>query len=59
MRPETPESCGNGDGVETWKSKSRIPKVPTASWKSRESSEIPTFPQLQRLLIASQPNNPG
>src|SRR5271170_3599047 len=42
-----------------WKSKSRISSVPTASWKSRESSEIPTFPQLLRFVIASQPNNPS
>jgi len=42
-----------------WKSRSRIPNVPTASWESRESGEIPTFPQPLRFVIASQPNNPG
>src|ERR1700674_3414411 len=42
-----------------WKSNNRISTVPKASWESRESSEIPTFPQLLRFVIASQPNNPG
>src|ERR1022692_4947424 len=42
-----------------WKSNNRISTAPTASWQSRESSEIPTFPQLLRFVIASQPNNPG
>ncbi len=41
-----------------WKSKNRITTVPTASWKSREGSEIPTFPQLLRFVIASQPSKP-
>jgi len=31
-----------------WKSKSRIPPLPTTPWKSRKTSEIPTFPQLRR-----------
>ena len=31
-----------------WKSKSRIPTLPTAPWKSRKTGEIPTFPQLRR-----------
>jgi hypothetical protein len=34
-----------------WKSNGRIPTVSTASWKSREGSEIPTFPQLLRFVI--------
>jgi len=119
MRPETPESCGNGDGVETleiqkqdsqrshsvleispkqrdshistaptapycvsteqprlkelsavekWKSKKQDSHFPTAPMacgarkKSKSVYDVPgtlTFPQLLRLLIASQPNNPG
>jgi hypothetical protein len=59
MRITTPESYGNADAMETLEIQKPIPNVPTASWKSRESSEIPTFPQLLRLVIASQPNNPG
>src|SRR5947209_3109082 len=31
-----------------WKTTSRFPTAPTAPWKSRNSSEIPTFPPLRR-----------
>ncbi len=30
-----------------WKTKRRFPTLPTVPWKSRNSSEIPTFPPPQ------------
>jgi len=57
MRLAAPEGYGNADGVETLEIQKQDSQVSTASWKSRESSEIPTFPQLLRFVIGSQPNN--
>jgi len=42
-----------------WKSKSRIPTVPTGSWKSRKGGEIPTFPQLLLFGLVYTINNYG
>src|SRR5450759_1610808 len=37
-----------------WKTNGRFPTRSTVPWKSRKGGEIPTFPQLRRLLSHAQ-----
>src|SRR5450756_1311207 len=37
-----------------WKTNGRLPTRSTVPWKSRKGGEIPTFPQLLRLLSHAQ-----
>ena len=47
MRPETPESCGNGDGVETLeiqKQDSHFPTAPMACGARKKSKSVYNVP---------------